>query len=266
MNPISIHDSNLLLIDSANRTFGESGSDFTVHVPNSVNVKGVIKIVPQLITFPHLFPNVRQTSVSTLGSGPGVAHMDTFTLESKWYTHDDLVTKWNSHPGNLGMTLSYDVTTGLFSLTADRVINGTYTSCTIDLDQSLSQVLGFKVTSITFNSSATVYLGDFVSNLGGPTEVLVLMSEIANGNMVMASDGKTVNCLACVPIGESVHGSVVSYQPQDIWMHDIDFKIPVHINVINIKLCDSQMRPLTLPPNHHVKILLKVYHIDSKKY
>ena len=147
MNPVSTLESSLLWVSSKDKTSGTHGGDFTVNIPNSVNVKGVVKVAPQLITFPHLFPNVSgqvsylqpvvdQSADPNATQYPPVTLLDavTFTVTSPQNqlidqftfpantttTYKDLIELLNVF-GSYLTTYQFDEQTGVLSVQAPQV-------------------------------------------------------------------------------------------------------------------------------------------------
>lgn len=257
MNPISTLDNSLLWIDSRHRTSGNP-ADFTVNIPNSVDVKGVVKVVPQIITFPHLFPNVENVNVTYVTGGSNV----NVSIGSNWYTTSTLVTAWNSHASvSNGTVPSLSITDGKFVFTSTTTGN-------LILGSEFAKILGIVVNEIAFDVSAsnTVYAAEHFPNLSGPQHIFVHMSEMCSANLIRSLDGKTSNCVAVVPLGGRSFGQMISHTFDDIQMGSVESKRPVHVDRLSIRLQDDNHNTVSVPFNFDFSMILKIYHVDTTKF
>ena len=95
-------------------------------------------------------------------------------------------------------------------------------------------------------------------NLSGEHYVYVAVKGMCEGNLV-SSDGNQYNILAIVDLTETPYGTYRGFEATDLQVDDISFLDNINIHSADIMILDSKFRPLHVPLNHHVTIILKAF-------
>lgn len=114
-------------------------------------------------------------------------------------------------------------------------------------------------------------IGDTVTNFGGEQIIHVKASELGRASTLEGRDGNTENVLATIPVNVPF-GELLTFQSSDLHLSMIQIKgqgasehtmsmDPVNINLISI--VDHYHRPLFIPMNHHIHILMKLIHTNE---
>lgn len=243
-------------------TEGSNSASFSVALANPTNkLARVVKCVPKMITIPHLFPNIDQhhNTFTVLYPAELSPSQIQFTLTVGQYTEDELIAEVNAkldeHLGAAGvLSLAYNPATLHFEWTEAGSGAATITSPEHGF---LTAIGGLE--SVTVNQGAASQPMPFLPNLGGLRHVYVHSRRLAPGNMCDAR-GRQHNVLAIVSLSDTVYGGAATNESEDVNMDDVDYRSLEELTVVDFWLTDSKMRPLYLPPNHHVHITLKVFH------
>jgi hypothetical protein len=102
------------------------------------------------------------------------------------------------------------------------------------------------------------------SALYGEKIVHVSCDQLARANMVHGSDGKLYDILCSLPMAETEFFRTLTWQPPEDSTQRINFKHTKSItSSLDFTLHDSRMRRLPMPLNHHVQLVLKIYHSEN---
>jgi hypothetical protein len=102
-----------------------------------------------------------------------------------------------------------------------------------------------------------------VPNLGGEKLVHVSLQPISQGNLV-AGDGYEYNVLTTVALDTTPYGDYTIQKAGDLFTDDTDFPRELTAAAVLVELLDASYKPLRVPPNYHVNVQLKCYHLDSQ--
>ena len=95
-------------------------------------------------------------------------------------------------------------------------------------------------------------------NLSGENYVYVAIKDMCEGNLV-SSDGSQYNILAVVDLSETPYGTYRGFEASDLKVDDVSFLDNINIQTANIMILDSRFRPLYVPLNNHITIILKAF-------
>ena len=105
----------------------------------------------------------------------------------------------------------------------------------------------------------------FTSALFGERLVHISCDKLSHGNLVYGEDGKLYDILCTVPLGERPFNFVAVWEPSDEKSYKINYRYVNSISsTLDFQLFDSRMRPLPFPPNHHLFIVLRLYHKEHE--
>ena len=88
--------------------------------------------------------------------------------------------------------------------------------------------------------------------------VYVAIKDMCEGNLV-SSDGSQYNILAVVELTNTPYGSYRGFDATDLKVDDVSFLDNINIHTADIMILDKRFRPLYVPLNHHVAIVLKAF-------
>lgn len=204
------------------------------------------------ITFPNLFANIR-TGINDLftynqddGGGPV---LDEVEIPEGFYTAESLAAYITSQLTDI--TVTYSATTRRIN-----IANGTLDDLNFfTTERSVFPAFG-QVTNFSMTSSSNVDL-THEPNLFNHHNVYISSSKLSSGHNLITSGGKRLPILCAIPI-TSPYGGLETYKPSIEMIDTIVFEERQNINQVDIKIVDEEGRTLTLPPNHHVDILLHI--------
>jgi hypothetical protein len=235
----------------------EDGSRFTINMDNSVFVEKTSGMSVSSVSLPNVFPNINSYR-NTFQLG-----VTTVTIPVGQYTATEIVTLVNIQlvAGGETVTMSYDGT--FFTFT---------NSSGVDNMSALPEVwdwLGWNYRTMSVLGgnyilslgSVTPEIAPHPSALFGEKVVHICCDKLGHGNMVHGADGKLSDVMVTIPMGNTAYHAVAAWETPGDSTYRINYK---YVNSITSSLafsfCDSKMRSLSYPPNHHVQMMLKIYH------
>ena len=111
--------------------------------------------------------------------------------------------------------------------------------------------------STIYNFQSTSLLTD-PYNLMGEPYVYVAIKDICEGNLV-SSDGSQYNILAVLNLGDTPYGTYRGFEATDLRVDDVSFLDNINIHTADIMILDNRFRPLYVPLNHHITVILKAF-------
>lgn len=277
---IARHDSSLVTLSSSDATTvdGTYGNGrFTCELKNS-NRGGThaIKVVPNLVMVPNLFNNMTYPKNTFQGAVDGIGYQ--WALPPGYYTQSQLVNEFNKQteleypPGGRVIKMSVsDLGFMQFYTTSGG-------SCLVLMQYDMAQMLGFTVattqvailpTGTNFRVRVTVPSGSTVTANAIPSMwttplVYVVARQVALNHMV-ASDSKEYNVIATVSLHDVPFGSYGVFRGKDLFIEDVEFRVPRSLDQIDVELLDYKYKPLVIDTRYPVILQLKVFHTDTIK-
>lgn len=230
-----------------------SGGRFEFNIANAMYVNKVVKLVPQSITLPNIFPNVS-------------------VYNNSWTEPSGFISVSPAQYSALGISTQFTLDSTDFTFT---LVGGFFqiacvgtlamTSPTIDV----FSLLGFQdqVTlagGIYTLSVPTTLTASSLPNAGGEKLVFIVSSKMAPGNCVFGADGKLYDILTTLSLHNIDYGLEGHFRTGDVIAEDIDYKHTNQLDSFVVALLDSQFRPLDLPTNYHLRMMFKVFHGENK--
>jgi len=271
-------------------SFPSSGtpySEFVVEPGNSI-YKNVHGIIPIGIKIPNIFGNVsseenRIRVVPLFEGDPSVdgVFLNTLsiTTDPRWQLFsvtticEQLTSKLLEVTGTQFET---DVMFG-FEPIVERVAlfyNGNPQQPVIgyvDIPVTLALKLGFTPNQFTtvdnfwarFTGAPVDIIATNPPNLKGTDTVFVHLHGLTNGNLVQASDGQNYNVVQCVPMTNHNFGTYVYHEAPDVLGSRVHFDKVITFDSVRVQLTDSNLKPLLVPSNYEIEVLLKIFHSDG---
>ena len=219
---------------------------------NSVFVEKTSGLSVSHVSLPNVFPNITQyNNVITVGNTDII-------LPVGQYTAAQVVTEANAQLVTAGLDFVWGHD-GVYFTFSNTALAGTLVLVapnqeTLDW-MGLTEITGY---SVLFGTTLTA---PHPSGLFGEKIVHICCDKLGHGNMVHGADGKLSDVLVTIPLGDTVYHGVAVWQPPTDATYRINYKYVNSItSTLSFTMCDSKMRPLPFSPNHHVQILLKIYH------
>jgi hypothetical protein len=239
------------------------GHQFTVNMNNSVFVEKSSGIGLAKAIIPNVFPNINAYR-NQLEIGGFV-----ITIPVGQYTATEMATYITAQNviNGVGVVLTYDGTR--FTFTNNDVGPGNRPVEAIPEVwdwlgwnwRELNGVAGDFPYQLLIAPAGGVEVAPHPAAMFGEKLVHISCDKLAHGNLVDGADGKLYDILVTIPLGETVWHALSVWQPPEDSTYRINFK---YVNSITSSLVfqvfDSRMRPLPFAPNHHMQLVLKVYH------
>lgn len=237
----------LLRINSRYRTKDSlSSTDFFYQLGSSEVVDSVYRIALIRFNCLYMFPNIELTNNTLITS------VGTVVIPVGQYTAVELAALLVG----VGGTFTLNATTRKFEFTAS-------TTVTIDPTNPLNTLCPYIGLMTPISAVASdVEVMDTFPNLGGPKSIYVESPNICTSNCLDGNpaSGGYLPLLEIIPLASTPYGFVINYHTNDLISSDVDFKKPITLRRIHIRLTDSHTNALTLPPNQEVDIVLKVFY------
>jgi len=265
------HKSVLLDCSSDNGPSAATNTDnssFVVSLQNPGHeLTRVVKCVPKTITFTNIFPNIDQHHNTFTFFADGnmkpqyTGTTVTVSLPIGQYTGDRLATAINEQL-NVYLLVEGSISVAWvdarYVWTYDDPGEAGYPPAVITSPlHGFLSVLG-GVTELSIPPASTVTM-PYSPNLGGPKHVYVLSRRLAPSNLYAAT-GRSYHVLDVVTLANTVYGATVTKDTSDLHVVDVDYRKPEELSTIDFQLTDSLFRPLFVPPNHPVHVIMKIYH------
>lgn len=261
-NKIQDEESVLLYLSSEHSTHkSDDGHRFTVNIGNTTFVEKASGITPCKIIIGNLFPNVNEyrNSISIAGTP--------YTWPVGQYTASELVTAVTTAITPEDATLTYTNDRFVLALTASLK--------TFSATKDVWDMLGWDWRQLPISATPGEYFfvifpnfpvtAPYPPSMFGERLVHISCDRLAHGNLIHGSDGKLYDVMATIPLGDVPYGSSKVWEPADAILYDVDYKYTNSLSSsLDFQLFDSKMRPLPYPLNHHVQMVLKVYHKEHR--
>lgn len=251
------HDTALVYFSTeqlTNRTVGKT--EFQFGINNSVYLKNVRKIVPQSISLPNIFPNVNSHRNSWVEPSSGTPKV----LDAKQYTTSTLVTALNSK--STDFTFSVDAN-GYFNIACTGTKSMDTSANTYP--KEIFEMLGFQddlESNGTELSIPTSIVASNLPNLGGEKKVFISSAKLAQANCIHGGDDTPYDILTVISFHDVGFGFEANYRAEDMIVGDVEYDFANQLDKIHVTLLDSKFRPLYLPTNYHLRMVLKIFHMD----
>ena len=246
-----------LLYVSSEHAVSRSDSRYRLTIPNTVFVDKCVKLVVHTITIENIFPNInkyRNTWEEKTGG--------TKSITIKNYTASELITAFNAASSEFVLSLNGD---GKFVITST-----TNTTIYTTGHRDLFDLLGFQDQVQTVGNvhplavNTTSLTANTVPNLGGEKLVFIRSNQLVDANLCHGGDGTLHDVMTCIPLSETNYGFSKSVRANDLFIDDVEYRDEKNINTIYFEILDSKFRPLDMPSNYHLRMVLKVFHKEHK--
>lgn len=260
--------------------------DFKCVINNATNITHAIKVSPNRVVVPNIFPNVGPyVSVGFEFAGTVIPIQLTHGFYSATEFCQMFNAVWQATRAAIMLgdpTFSADMAlTVVQSGTSNQSISLTKTGTDngpLHASVDFWELIGFQsiVSHVPGNTdvNSQIRILDVPETLiwprtpphfGGESVVHIDMGEAAPANMVSSSrQGEHRNIMISVPLTKTAYGEYTCYKSADTATDDVDFDGNINLHNVEVKLRDSKMRQLTVPSNYHVLVILKVFHTDEK--
>lgn len=266
----SIHSVLLHLTTEHKNDGTQNNADFHVLVGNSINIKSAVKIVPVTITIPHFFPNIGPHSSRLMIGFNGLPQV-VMTLPTSQYTNTQLALELTGQiatilgPTASGENIIVSLEDGHLNInnTPDQTIQiSPYFDGIVGMNDDLWEMLGL-LPDLSFDipvGNDLVMSGmDRMINMAPLHTIFVHSSHLAPSNAI-TSDGTPADVVDIIDLSKVPYKGVAHKQINDAGLGDIDHYTTKEIGRVDIRLTDSKMRTLSLPPNYHPQLTLKVFY------
>jgi hypothetical protein len=230
---------------------------------NSTYAEKASGIALNKVVIPNIFPNINAyRNVITVGG-------NTFTIPVGQYTAGELAT-------TVTALLAADPIPVVLSFANNRFTwtNNDVGGRNIDASSEVWEHLGwnwrtlqeigpdlYRVLVLNGAPPVNQVLAPHPPALFGEKLVHVACDKLSHGNMVHGADGKLHDVLCTVPLGETVFNFTKVWEPHSEKMYRINYKyVSSHSSTLEFQILDSRLRPLPFASNHHIQLVLKLYH------
>jgi hypothetical protein len=244
-----------------------------VTLKHAFGLQKAVKMLPNMLSIPHVFPNVKEDSEILLVAN-GMTIVADFTLPSGWYTTQQFIDALEVN-GFLNIDtssiISIDPLSGKFVFSPD---GNTYV---LTMPSRLFYMIGYQENALLDPSGNTIlgtapWMWDVIAttsdlpNFAGVTSINVLANNIGNFNSVtniaqLETDHPPVVCT--ISLTDTPYGGTALYRAAAIHLDDIDFKSEYDISSFDFFVTDQNYEQLYIPTNHHINMIFKVFHEDG---
>jgi hypothetical protein len=113
------------------------------------------------------------------------------------------------------------------------------------------------------NTGAAAGVGHSPHNLNGPSAVLLCSIMLADGNAIGVGDGSGTKLehpvIDLIPMNVP-RGSFAWYQPNEVASNLLRYKHRKQLSRVDFRITDTHGRPLHLPANYHVTLVMRLIH------
>lgn len=232
-----------------------TNSRYSVNLDNTIHADKTVALIPSQVSVPNIFPNVNKyrNSWSETTTGSTFTH----SLPLGQYNITTLLSAMNS----AATWLHFDVTSsGFVTVSIDIAYSGF--DVTLTAGNDFLELLGFQDQSPLVVGDGSTVTASTLPNLGGEKVVFVVSDRMAVSNCVNGGDGKLYDTLCCVSMHNTDFGQTAVFRATDGEVDGIKFNFDNDMTAVEIELVDSKFRPLVLPNNYHVRMILKIVHSD----
>jgi hypothetical protein len=277
-SPISALHSTLYEISSSHSKETDRRHDngkFKCSVHNASKITQAIKMVPLHAWVPNINGNVNRHTETVLLVDPVAGTLtQTVNISRGFYSTAEYITLLNTaFAGNIEFAVS---TTDRDRITIKQIAVGN-----MGLVASVDwfDMMGFTsygntiindppfFTSITFNDplqmvlvNGVTFTGTTPPNFGGDQVVHVeIIRGSLHGNM-LSTDNIKRDILLSVSLHDVPYGTYKHAQANDLFVDEYTFPNETDLSELEITLLDKKYRPMDIPLNYDVRLILKVFH------
>jgi len=251
--------SKTVIINSKDKISG-TNTDFRIQFNDSV-MQSVVKIQTLQVFIPNQFYNIDESN-NYLEFKQGINLVNfNFQITPGQYNIDQLITVLETEiNAQLASGASTTITKNEFTNQLILTTSGGAAPVNNQLQlidtSTIKEVLGF----IDTTSSLAILTLPFAWNLNQLQYVQVHSQDLASSNGLDGGSTATISLLTTCSLVETPYGGVATVRANDNELAEIIYDDVRVLNQIRIKLRDSSGRLLTLPDNHHVTVIVKVYY------
>lgn len=238
----------------------ENNGDFRVSF-NDSDLNKVKQVIVQSVSIPNVFPNIEGQRLAIAWEGLGGAPTGSAILDipTGFYTTNELLASLKTFietaivatAGTVDFT--QDPVTSLITFTTTNLDDLTFIS---EIDNPLSSLAPFLGIIQTVNGASGTFQAP--PALYGERMVYVHSQDVALGKTRL-SNGRPVSGFVSIP-NDVQYGQVLSYRNFGDHNDVIVYQNEKDLTNIAIKIRSETGKVLTIPPNHHVTIVLKVFY------
>lgn len=239
---------------------------FRCVINNTSHLPHTVKVVPQEVVVPNIFDNVNMyndTLTITDLSG-NVLTAGTFT--HAFYTTADFLSDYNAAFGGY-VTLTQNAS-GKISVFHHLPSQG----CQLRASLDFFELLGFQslvksdngkdyILEVTPGTIINLNANTTKPNFSGEPYVFINTKEISPDNL-LASQGLSFNILKVVPLADVPHGGYAAISASDLYIHDVQYTNRTNLSSVEIQVLDHKFRVISIPENHPVTVILKVFYLN----
>lgn len=237
----------------------QDGSQFIVNMNNTVYAEKASAISVNQVVVPNVFPNVNAYRNEMRVAG------NLITIPVGQYTASTLATTVTALIAAIPLNVTLTYTADAFVWT-----NNEAGLQTISASSEVWEMLGWDWRNFTL--FAGLYTIDVAGGGGtntaphlpslyGEKLVHIVCDRLGHGNCVHGADGKLHDVIATVPLADTQWGFTKVWEPHEVKQWRVNFKYVNSISSsLEFQLLDTKMRALPMPYNHHIQMVVKVYH------
>ena len=109
-----------------------------------------------------------------------------------------------------------------------------------------------------FDPTVALYL----PNVGGEKTVFIVCDDLAPSNMISTADGHPHDVISQISFAGTDYGEPAAYVSTGVNMEKVEFKERRQVDTFRLRIEDANHRLLPLPDNHHLRMVLRIFHED----
>ena len=248
---------------------------FEVLLSNASRVTQGVKVVPTRVWIPNVFNNINEHTqkVSILNALADTV-IKTVTFTNSFYSRDEYITEFNTQlAGFVTMTFT-GVPQNKIQLTAaanSHIVASVDWFDMVGLHTVTEPYTGVPVGAVVANhetrlltlqnaTATPAFTLSTIPNFGGPTLVHLHIHSMCDGNQLCADSVKR-DIMLTIPLVDTAYGFYYCNTATDIWVDDFEHRVETDLSHTTVELLDSKYRPLHVPENYDVTVILKLYHM-----
>lgn len=249
---------------------------FEVLLSNASRVTQGVKVTPTRVWIPNVFNNINEhTQKVTVLDAAGTTVIQTETFTNAFYSRDEYITEFNARfigvmtmtftgvPQNkiqLTAAAAYHIAASVdwFDMVGLHTVSEAYPP-TFHVDG----LVAGHTTRMLKTPAATptpAFTLSTIPNFGGPTLVHLHIHGMCDGNQLCA-DAVKRDIMLTIPLVDTAYGFYYCNTATDIWVDDFEHRVETDLSHTTVELLDSKYRPLYVPENYDVTVILKLYHM-----
>lgn len=233
---------------------------YTFNMGNCLFTNKAVRVVPSFTSVPNIFPNINAYRNSwTEPSGNRV-------IAVGQYSSSGLITALNA----TSVDFVFAVNAAGFvtvTCTGTKVLTTSYEFLAVlglqdaGVLTGLSRLVdGDPICNLTVVATHT---GTSPINIGGEKIAVIACGKMAHSNAIFANDGKPYDILSTVSFATTVYGQTATTDG-DSDLHDVKYKYYNNLDTLVFELLDGKLRPLIMPSNYNVHMVIKIFHRDGQ--